>query len=233
MDPVTMSVVAPAIGGLVGGLFGGSGSEMSPEMKRLLQLMLREYKSMKAYGNSPGLSDPQEQQALASARAQALQSYMNQSGNALMGAFGGAGDQQNPEALGDFMRGVTGTQMGINSNIYNSLLMNSLDARRNVKYQQAPQMLQGAFYGAAQAPRQQTGTDLSGLFMQLGSAFGGAKKPTAPSTGLAGPGTQMGGMSPVAPAPSLFTNAPVAGGSLAPPIAFSMPPRLNPSNPWM
>lgn len=216
---MNLGSLAPLAGGLLGGLFGGSGSEMSPEMKRLLRLMLREYKSMKAYGNSPGLSDPQEQQALASARAQALQSYMNQSGNALMGAFGGAGDQQNPEALGDFMRGITGTQMGINSNIYNALLMNSLDARRNVKYQQAPQLLQGAFYGTAQAPRQQTGTDLSGLFMQLGSAFATPKRPASSGQQVAVPPTA----NPVAPPPINFTTP---GSMLAPPRM------LNPTNTW-
>lgn len=188
VDPVSAGMAGV---GLVSSLFGSGDPELPPEIKRILQKLMRSYKETMSYARGIPGSDPQEQAALAQARA--LQgNELGQQYQGLLASYQpGSGMETNAaDAKGRFASGAA-NQLGA---VDMQFLQQFLQSRQGLRYGGAQSIL-GTALSAANSPRmQQPGSDFSGLLMQLGQQWGQQQKQGGGNTWKPPiTGTQMGG----------------------------------------
>lgn len=162
MDPGTISAIASIAGGFLGG--GDDAGELSPEMQRIYQMLMKRYRDIMRESRGVPMSDPQEQAALAQAKALAGEG-IGQNYQGLLASLG----TDNPnaaDALSNFRSGAQGTM----ANLDIQSLLSSLGARQDARFNKAPALL-GQAMGAASSQRFGGGTDIGALLGQAASQY--------------------------------------------------------------
>lgn len=162
MDPGTISAIASIAGGFLGG--GNEAGELPPEMQRLLQMYFKRYREISRYGAGVPGSDPQEQAALAQAKALAGEG-IGQNYQGLLASLG----TDNPnaaDALANFRSGAQGTM----ANLDIQSLLSSLGARKEARFGTAPALL-GQAAGIAGGQRYGGGQDIGAMLGQMASQY--------------------------------------------------------------
>lgn len=170
IDPVSAGMAGV---GLISSLFGSGEPELPPEVKRILQKLMRSYKDTMAYSRGIPGSDPQEQAALAQARALQGNEQAQQYGSLLASYQPGSGMDTNAADAQSRFRSNAASQLGATDMQF---LQQFLQSRQQMRYGGAQSIL-GTALSAANSPRpQQPGSDFSGLLMQLGQQWGQQQK---------------------------------------------------------
>lgn len=163
MDPSLISAGAGLLSGFLGG--GNEAGELSPEMQRILKMYLKRYRELSRYGAGVPMSDPQEQAALAQAKALAGEG-IGQNYQGLLASLG----TDNPnaaDALANFRSGAQGTL----ANLDIQALLSSLGARKDARFGQAPALLSQAAGVAGGQRFGGGGSDIGALLGQAASQY--------------------------------------------------------------
>lgn len=192
--------------GLLAGFLGGP--RVPPELKRLYRMQYGMADQLRRFAQSVPLSDPGEQAALASQRAQLGEQQRNQQGQ----LYAALNRNQGTGNMGDFLTNLNqqnvGQQMAVSAQHY----FNALTSRRQA-LSQASQIGQAA----ASTYQPQQGPDFGALFGDISRLVALNHKPP-PTGGLPGGGLPGGGAGPQLQMPAMnqLPSAGWQGGGLSP-----------------
>lgn len=188
-----------AVAGSVAGLFSGpQQGEMTWQQQVLLNMIIKNLRAQKQYGQGVPGSDPQEQAALAQAKTLAGGDFAQGREGLLAGL--GTENPNSADALERFGSAQSAQMAGIDFNA----LMQALQSRQSVKFGLAGQAAAGLGAATAARPAPTPGMDFSGLIAQLGRQSGYGSGPSLGGGGGSGtlpPGFGAGLINGIPPAP--------------------------------
>jgi hypothetical protein len=192
---IGFAAAMPLVGAGLGALFGDDEPPgLTPEQRRIWQLLKRRYQAEHRYSNSATLSTPVERQSLA--QAQGLQSEASARSRAGLFSQNGVGDMANPAMLARQQSNLGAAEMAQSNALYGQFALQGLQDRFNTKHQVLPGLL-GQMSGVASSPAmpgQSSGWEsMIPLLSQAGYMWGQRSQ----SNPMTGGGTTFGtGMRP-------------------------------------
>jgi len=178
MDP---SMVA-ALGGLLSSFGGGGGAD---GLKDIFRFLMTSARGARRYGNSPAMSAPGEQLALAGARGNAGE-LLNQQRQRTYAAAGSELAESNGDRVANLNSRDASQLLALDSEHF----LNSLNNRFRMRFQTAPGIAASAMGAANGMANADQGGDLSGILGRLAQtyAFSQARTPSGGGAAATAPG---------------------------------------------